>query len=207
MKHLFRPLILLAAALKLSACATTFSSQVSVFQEWPANQGKSYIVERAPAQENNPEYKFYEEELRRQLDAKGFQPVATGAIPQVKVSIVYGSNLSEVQFTGFGHPALYDPFWNLHFRRGYFYRPYYFASDPYFPLRASDLNLRRYYLHQLEINITDAVTNKKLADIRASSEQLSPQISLYMPDLIEAALLGFPQKNGSTTQVELPSKK
>jgi hypothetical protein len=60
----------------LTGCASTFTSQVSVFHEWPGNkQATSYIVERSPSQENNPEYKLYEEELRQQLGLHGFQEI------------------------------------------------------------------------------------------------------------------------------------
>ena len=197
----------LALSMLLTGCATTYSSQVSVFHEWPAaNQDKSYILERMPAQENNPEYKFYEEELRTQLGLSGFKEVAAGATPALKIGMQYATTLSELQFTGPWAPAMYDPYWGMHFRSAYFYGPYgpYYGRHMRGPIDASAI---RYYLHQLEINISDFSSNKKLASIKVSSEQSDPEISKQMPYLIESALFGFPGKNGSTTNVELPLKK
>ena len=194
----------LAFSMLLTGCATTYSSQVSVFHEWPENkQDKSYILERQPTQENDPEYKFYEEELRTQLGLHGFKEITVGATPALKIGMKYATTVSELQFTGPWHPAMYDPFWGMHFRSPYYYGPY----GPYFGRRMLgpiDANAIRYYLHQLEINISDFGDNKKLASIRVSSEQPDPEISKQMPYLIESALKGFPGKNGSTTTVELP---
>ncbi|MBC3863729.1 DUF4136 domain-containing protein [Undibacterium jejuense] len=198
---------IIAASMVLTGCATTYSSQVSVFHEWPqGNQDKSYILERLPAQENNPEYKFYEEELRTQLGLHGFKEIAVGATPALKIGMQYGTTMSELQYSSAWHPAMYDPFWNMHFRRAYLYDPYF----PYYGRRLSgpiDINVTRYYLHQLEIDMSDFASNKKLASIRVSSEQTEPEISKQMPYLIESALQGFPGKNGSTTNVELPFNK
>ena len=191
----------------LTGCATTFSSQVSSFNEWPDNAQKSYIFERAPAQENNPEYKVYEDQLRSQLGMQGFQETHGAATPALKVAMQYATTFSQIQVTDPWHPALYDPFWGMHFSRGYYFgRAYY----PYFPGRyymyGADLSIRTYYLHQLQITMSDFSSGKKLADIRVSTEQLNPEISTQMPFMIESGLKNFPGKNGSTVTVELPLK-
>ncbi|WP_423707968.1 DUF4136 domain-containing protein [Undibacterium sp. WLX3042] len=194
----------------LTGCASTFTSQVSVFHEWPGNQqARSYIVERSPSQENNPEYKLYEEELRKQLGLHGFQEVRVDATPALKIGMQYGTALSEIQVSTPWAPAMYDPFWQTHFSRGYRFWPYspYYFGGPYYMGRNLDFSVRRYYLHQLEINISDFQNGKKLADIKVSSEQLGQQISEHMPYLIESALKDFPGTNGTTRTVELPLKK
>lgn len=194
----------------LTGCASTFTSQVSVFHEWPENkQATSYIVERSPSQENNPEYKLYEEELRQQLGLHGFQEITAGVTPALKIGMQYGTSLGEIQVSAPWAPAMYDPFWQMHFSRGYRFSPYspYYFGSPYYMSRNLDFSVRRYYLHQLEINISDFQSGKKLADIKVSTEQLSQHISEQMPYLIESALQGFPGINGSTRTVELPLKK
>lgn len=194
----------------LSGCATTFTGQVTTFHEWPQQlSSTSYIVERLPAQENNPEYKVYEEELRQQLGLHGFQEVATGATPALKVNMQYATSPSEIQYSMPWGPSMMDPYWRLHFSRAYQfypYSPYYFGS-PFYMLRTSDVTVRRYYLHQLEISISDFSNGNKLADIKASTEQLNPNITESMPYLIESALKNFPGQNGSTTNVEIPLNK
>lgn len=211
---------LCAAALLalLSGCATTYTSQVSVFHEWPAQlSDKAYAFAPTAAQAKDPEYKTYEEQLRHRLQMLGFQESKAGAMPALQVGMQYGTTLSEIEYSYPWHPALYDPFWRMHFSHGYylrssFYYPYYpypyYFGRPFGGMWSNmDVTVRRYYLHQLEIGITEVKTGKKLADIKASSEQLSPEISLQMPYLIDSALLGFPGKNGGTSTVELPLEK
>lgn len=199
--------------LLMSGCASTFTSQVSVFHEWPAEMpDKAYAFAPSAAQANDPEYKTYEEQLRHRLQMLGFRETAANTMPNLKVAMQYGTTLGEIQYSYPWHPAIYDPFWNIHFSRGYYMRgslyypyypyPYYFGR-PFGMWPTMDVTVRRYYLHQLEISIAEAKTGKKLADIKASTEQLSPEISLQMPYLIESALTGFPGKNGSTSTVEL----
>ena len=107
----------LACSLLLSGCATTFSSQVSVFHEWPAaTQDKSFIFERAPGQENNPEHKLYEDMLRSRLQNLGFKEVMSGATPLLKVELQYATTLREIQYSPFWLPGIYDPYWSLHFQ-------------------------------------------------------------------------------------------
>lgn len=197
----------LACSLLLSGCATTFSSQVSVFHEWPgATQDKSFIFERAPGQENNPEHKLYEDMLRSRLQNLGFKEVMPGATPVLKVEVQYATTLREIQYSPFWQPGIYDPYWGLHFNRGIYRRhPMYYSPFwglPAYPRGWSDISMRSTYLHQLQIRITELNGNKKLADIKASSEQFNPEISLYIPYLMDSALKDFPGKNGSTSKVE-----
>ena len=197
----------MATLIFLSGCATTFSSQVSVFHELttglPKNQ--TYIVERLPAQENNLEYKVYEEQLRSKLDTAGMQEADSTHPASIKVSFQYATMLNEVQYDNplRGSP-IYDPFWRVHFNRGYYYPRY--AGVPYM-MRMSELSVHSYYLHQLQINMADLASGKKLADIKVSSEQMNPEISLYMPYLIDSALKALPGKSGSTVKIEVPLEK
>ncbi len=199
MSKLVRIMCLSAVTLLMSACATTFSGQVSSFHEWQAQTSRVYVVERAPDQENNPEYKVYEEQLRRQLGISGFQEADAQQPAAIKVSMAYASNIAELQVSSL-HPALYDPVWRLHFRRGLYYGPYWYPYPPLFP---SDLSVKRNYLHQLELRFSEVQSGKRLADIKVSTEQLNPAISMFMPDLLALALQDFPQPNGSTRVIEL----
>lgn len=204
----FAFIVALACSLLLSGCATTFSSQVSVFHEWPTNtRDKTFIFERAPGQENNPEHKVYEDMLRSRLHSIGLKEITAGQSAALKVELKYATTLREVQYSPLWYPSIYDRYWGLHFSRGiyrhsYVYYPGYWGW-PGYPRGWMDVSMRSTYLHQLEIQISEIGSNKKLADIKVSSEQLNPEISLYVPYLIDSALKAFPGKNGSTTKVEL----
>lgn len=200
-------LALLALFAMLTGCGTvTISSQVSSFHEWPAaSPDKSYTFDASLAQQAAPEYRHAEALLRQALQAKGFSEGAT-ADAHLKISMNYGTSLADIEFSGPWYPAIYGPYWRVHFSRGMVYRNYY----PYPFTRFNnwwmwqEVNVRRYYLHQLEIFVSEAKTSKKLADIKASTEQLDQDLQKYLPYLIESALQDFPGTNGQTRTVELP---
>lgn len=195
--------IIIAASWLMSACTTLHSSQVSVFHEWnnPPAAHKTYLFERSPAQAGSPEHKLYEEQLRAQLLAQGF--VEQAQAPRLKVTLDYATKPSDMQLSL--PPYFYDPFWDMHFRRIYYSGrlAYIYPTTP-FLLRSSDFWVRRYYLHQLEIKISEMEGAKQLADIRVSSEQLNPEISTQIPYLLSAAFKNFPGQHGSTVTVDLP---
>jgi hypothetical protein len=204
-------LFVVACSVLLSGCATTFSSQVSVFHEWPGgNQDKSYIFERSPGQENNLEHKHYEELLRPRLLSLGFHEITAGATPTLKIGMQYATTLREIRYSPLWQPAIYDPFWSLHFSRGVYrsrvFYPYYPGWGNY-PRGMLDVSVRSNYLHQLSINISEISSGKKLADIKVSSDQAEPELIDYMPYLMDSALKEFPGKNGTTTKVELKIDK
>ncbi|MCU6435762.1 DUF4136 domain-containing protein [Undibacterium sp. Jales W-56] len=212
-------IFLFCYGLLLSGCATTVGSRVSVFHEWPAElKNKSFVVDKSEQQQNSPEFKAYELLLREKLKGIGLLEADTAnqAHAALSVSMHYASNLSEIQLSSPWNLALYDPFWRLHFNRGwlphsyfyrrpYFYYPYYsIAPDSMF---LSDISVRRYFLHQLEVTIADKASGKKLTEIKASTEQLNPEIHTYMHYLMDSAFLNFPGTSGTTVDVELPLEK
>lgn len=202
--------VMFAASL-LSGCATTFTSQVTSFHEWSSDiKEKSYYLDTLPGQENNPEYNHYAELLRSKLQTLGFTDSKNGSGAALKMTMEYGSLLSELQVSmPFWGPG-YDPFWQLHYARIYrrtgFYSPYY-SARPGGAFMMSDIGARRFFLHQLAISITDNKSGKKLAHIKVSSEQTDPEIATQMPYLIDSAFKEFPGQSGRTTTVEIPISK
>lgn len=181
----------------LSACASTFTSQVSSFHEWPASYDKkTYLFERAPEQENQPEHKHYETELAQQLSKLGFTAANDAAQAQLKISLRYASSLKELELSPlspYWNPYFYDPYWRYHYRRGWYYRS---------PVWMRGMaNVSATYLHQLEIKFSEVNGGKTLAEIRASTEQSNQELSLYMPALIRSALSDFPGVSGKTREV------
>lgn len=199
-----------AMALVLTGCASTFIAQVTSFHEWtPEMKEKSYVIELAAGQENNPEYNHYAALLREKLNAHGFIDSADNATAALAVTMEYGTLLTNMQFSTPPFGLTYDPFWQMHYSRiyrrsGIFY-PYNFSRSA--PIMASDLNATRYFLHQLSLTITDKKSGKKLANIKVSSEQSNPEMLAQMPYLLDSALKNFPGKNAQTTTIELPLAK
>jgi hypothetical protein len=205
----------------LSGCATTITSQVTTFQEWssdPATQSqdKSYRLELTEEQKNDLEFKQYSDILQQHLSALGIKDVSdTNTTPTFLVKMAYATALSGVQVSYPYGPYFYDPIWRLHYSRFYYRSPFFYPygyggygfsrfGDPYF---GDGFQGRRYYLHQFAVSITDQKTGKKVFDVRASTEQLDPEILNHIPYLMASAFHNFPGENGKTIKVELPLNK
>ncbi|MFZ6675535.1 hypothetical protein [Undibacterium sp. Xuan67W] len=214
-RHYCLATLSLCAVLFTTGCATTVSSRVSVFHEWPAElKNKSFVVDKSEKQANSPEFKAYEQLLLEKLNQIGLIEAnsadaasTTGAA--LSVTMNYASNLSEIQLSSPWDLALYDPFWRMHFNRGMvlYRRPFFYPRYYTDSLLMQDISVRRYYLHQLEVTITDKVSGKKMSEIKASTEQLNPEINTSMHYLMDSAFLHFPGVSGSTVEVELPAEK
>lgn len=195
----------------LSGCATTFSSQVTTFQEWPNTAPtKTYVLDKTIEQENDLEYKQYADQLREKLSQLGLKEAAANETPALSVKMAYTSAVTAVKFTGayYGPRSsfYYDPIWSLHYSRFYSRSPFFY---PYGysrfggPFMAADLDGRRYYLHQLAVTISEKSSGKKLFDVRASTEQSGQQIVEQIPFLLSSAFQNFPGENGKTVTVNL----
>ena len=81
----------LLAAAALCGCASLNSvvSDVSSYSRWPAVRVvSSYVFERLPSQQANPQHaQMLEDAARLAIEASGFVPVAEGAAPDVTVQI------------------------------------------------------------------------------------------------------------------------
>jgi hypothetical protein len=208
----------------LAGCSTV-TSQVTVFHDWPANlTDKTYVFDKRPAQQNNLEYDSYANLMRGKLSQTGFTEVQSGKPVLFKIAFSYHTEPSDVQvdlpprfhhgFYGGFYDPFYDPFWSwrLHAR---YYAPYRFY-DPYFPgpyfgpydpFWASEVEVRRWYRHELDILISDAQSGKQLFDVRSSTETLDHTINTQMPNLVESAFKEFPGPAGMTRTVKTDAVK
>lgn len=209
----FLSICMLSVAVLTSGCATTISSQVTRFHEWPADlkqQAQSYTLDKTIEQDADPEYQQYAAMLNHKLQSLGFIQASENQTSALKVSMAYGTMVSDLQLSTPFSPMIYDPFWRMHYARGYprsaFFYPYYFRRNSDF-LWLSDVSARRYFLQQLEIKMIERSSGKKLFDVRASTEQLNPEIALHMPYLIDSAFAEFPGQNGKTVNVDLPLER
>lgn len=199
----------------LSGCATTFSSQVTTFQEWPNTAPtKTYVLDRTAEQENDLEYKQYADRLREKLSQLGLTEAAANETPALSVKMAYATSVTAVKFTGsyYGPRSsfYYDPIWSLHYSRFYSRSPFFYPAGYSYrggpfsgSLFGSDFYGRRYYLHQLAVTISDKPSGKKLFDVRASTEQSNPEIVEQIPFLLSSAFQNFPGENGKSVTVNL----
>ncbi|MFJ2987817.1 DUF4136 domain-containing protein [Collimonas sp. NPDC087041] len=194
-----------ALMLLLGGCATVIRSDVTAFNEWPADlPNKSYVFERTAAQENDLEYKNYESLVGAELQRLGFAQPAGGATPQLKVALKYDIASREVFAS---EPVVADPMWGPYGPYGWgrpgFYSPFY---DPFwYGPQVVGQRTFNYQLFQrrLNITITSAINGKKLYDVTVTSEGKINSLPAVMPYLVRSAFTEFPGKSGVPHTVEL----
>jgi hypothetical protein len=203
-RWLFIPII--AACALLAGCASpTIRSNVTVFQDWPSDvQHQPYVFERTREQDNNLEYRAYENLVRGELQRLGLMEASTAQTPKLKVTINYGISARDMRVV---QPVVVDPLWyGPPFYgprwRGYygpFYDPFWYAP-PMVEYQDSSYTL---FKRQLKVTISRAADAKKLYDVTVDSEGRNGSLAQVMPYMVRSAFMNFPGRNGETRHVEL----
>lgn len=203
-----RWLILLAtASVLLAGCATqVVTSDVTAFHEWPvALQDKTYVFERTKEQDNNLEYRSYENMIRAELNQLGFQEASANRAPELKVTFEYGIKVRDVReiYPVVVSPGWPGPYWpGPYWRHGY-YGPYYdpfWYGPPIVEQRESNYEIYTRTLHILIARMSDG---KNLYDTTVVSEGRNGLLPTIMPYLVRSAFADFPGKSGVSHRVEL----
>lgn len=205
-RWLIVPSLVLAATL-VGCAAPTVRSNVTVFQEWPTNLvDKSFGFERTLDQENNLEYRTYENLVRNELVRLGFSEKANTTPAKLKVSLRYSMDMRDMKVVqpvlvdryGVG-AGFYGPRWS---GRGYhhpFYNPlWYGMPDVYYQETSFQL-----YRRELKIRIAQVTDNRILYDMTVESEGSIAPLATIMPYLIRSAFTEFPAPNGAPRRIEL----
>lgn len=199
---------ILPLMLLLGGCAGSMvRSDVTVFQEWPAEmRDKSFVFERTREQDNNLEYRNYENLVRAELVRLGFSEASAAQPIKLKVTFSYGVRSRDVRVI---ESVAAEPFWygapvyGHRWRGRGYYGPYY---DPFWPLAPTSEFIDSSYQvfsRQLKITIAQAAAGKKLFDVTVNSEGTNSVLAAVMPYLIRSAFLDFPGTSGVPRRVEL----
>lgn len=199
-------LAILAAALLLAGCTVpVIRSEVTAFHAWPAQAAeKSFAFTPTSAQENDLEYRAYEQLVRAELLRLGFAD-APAAAAALRVALRYRVSERDVRRV---EPVIvnsgwaggyYGPRWPYRYYDPFFMDPYW-SSPPVVAYQESNYRL---YRRQLQIGITRAVDNRKLYDVTVNSEGRTASLAAVMPYMIRSAFADFPGKNGVPHTVEL----
>lgn len=201
-----RTLIAAVASLSLllGGCATTIRSDVTTFNQWPAQlPDKSYAFEVPPPQDNTLELQSYENLVRAQLARLGFHE-STQA-PALKVSMRFSTIDVPTQVIYPTFEPMYSPrFAYMGWRRRYWggwYSPFY---DPLWgPFPAYDVQEEHRYHRQVQISIASAADGKRLFDVTVRNISRQMSTPAVMPALVQSAFEGFPGPNGGSRVIEL----
>jgi hypothetical protein len=201
-----RTLIAAVASLSLllGGCATTIRSDVTTFNQWPAQlPDKSYAFEAPPPQDNTLELQSYENLVRAQLARLGFHE--SQQAPALKVSMRFSTIDVPTQVIYPTFEPMYSPrFAYMGWRRRYWggwYSPFY---DPLWgPFPAYDVQEEHRYHRQVQISIASAADGKRLFDVTVRNVSRQMSTPVVMPALVQSAFEGFPGPNGGSRVIEL----
>ena len=192
----------LVAGAALAGCASTMSTRVTSFQQWPADAaGQSYqFTGASPEQANNLEYRTYEDLVRANIGATGLVESRAPGTARFDVSFDYGSTPTQILtqqpydpyfYGGFGGIGRYGPpGWGW---GGGFWGPNWVTV----PVNA--------YRNTLNLRISDR--RQGGAEVyRSSASTVSgrPDFVRAMPYLMRAIFDDFPGNNGSEREIEFP---
>jgi hypothetical protein len=204
----------------LAACASpTVKSDVTVFQDWPSDaQGAVYVFERTKEQNDDLEYRTYENLVRGELQRLGFIEASTSQTPKLKVTLSYGIAGRDVQVVEpvvvdpdpfspgpFYGPRFYGPRYHGYYRP--FHSPFY---DPFWygpPIIEYEESTYQVYDRRLKVSIWRMEDSRKLYDVTVDSQGSDKSLVDVMPYLVRSAFANFPGKNGESRHIELPMRK
>jgi hypothetical protein len=197
--------ISLVALLAASGCATQISSDVSTFGNWPADrQPDTYVFERLPSQQDQPEQQRMEGAARAAIEAAGFKPAPDAQTADV--AVLLGTRLTASYFSPFDDPIWWSGgLYHSRFGRGGFVgfgaglgRGFGggFAFGP-------DDTLRR-YVREVSVLIRDRKSGSVVYETHASSDGVLQLTPALMTAMFQAALTPFPGTDAKARSVTTP---
>jgi len=204
------------AALGLTACANSITTEVSRYQAMPAPQGQTFVVVPGEGMAANGglEFQRYAGIVAQQMAARGYTPATDLKSASMIVHLGYIVDRGQVRYidNGFGYGGFggryggfYDPFWGPFYYPRFGYRSsfYYGWDDPFWYGGGIDSYVE--YHSQVDLHIRAAGTDLPLFDGRAQARSTTNRLDVVLPSLVEAMFTGFPGRNGETVKITIPT--
>ncbi len=193
--------ISLVALLAAGGCATQINSDVSTFGSWPADrQPDTYVFERLPSQQDQPDQQRMEDAARTALEAAGFKPTADAQMADV--AVLLGTRLIASYFSPFDDPI----WWSGGLYRSRFGHPGFLGFGSSFGRGfgfGPDETLRR-YVREVSVLIRDRKSGQLVYETHASSDGVLPLTPALMTAMFQAALTPFPGTDAKARSVTTP---
>ena len=197
-----------AAIMLLGGCATTIHSDVTAFNDWPADIGdKSYAFVAPQGADDTLEYRNYQVLVSNELATLGFHQVADNQQPKLLVGMKFNTVDHAVRVLEADDPFMTGPYWGRYgwggwgYSRWGYYRPYFYDPFRYGPVLLEE-RVKHEYQRQLRVTI-NGTDGRKLYDVtvqNTSRVQATPHV---MPALVQSAFTGFPGPSGVPRKVDL----
>ena len=196
-----------AAVMLLTGCATTIRSDVTAFNDWPADlQDKSYAFEAPQGADDTLEYRSYQVLVANELAKLGFRQATDGQQHKLLVGMKFVTIDHPVRVLEAEDPFM-GPYWGPGYGRygwGYSrwgYRPYFYDPFRFRPMMIEE-RVRHQYQRQLRITI-NTTTGRKLYDVTEQNTSLIQATPHVMPARLQSAFTGVPGPSGVPRRVDL----
>ncbi len=214
MNKIIKLLIVVTTVGFVSACSSTFKSNVSRFHELPAPKGETVmIVPSDPAKNTSLEFASYANMIGSYLARQGYEAAGNGEadlVVELDYSVDDGKVMVRRYSSGFGYGYGYGYHHYGHFRYfshfrhfghyGGYYSPFYGFGYGY----PHDRDVRSYvnYTRKLTMVIRpnkDGARN--LFEGTVESTGRSNDLAQLMPHMTQALFTNFPGQSGSTDKI------
>jgi hypothetical protein len=201
----FARLVAPFALLALSACATSFNADVARFQQMPAPEGQSFVVQTSnPKLQGGLEFSQYAGLVAQQLRAKGYTQATSPQSATLVVNLDYGIDdgqtkvVSRPGYGGFGYP-FYGPY-------GYHSRYYWGWDDPfgYSPWGYPEIDSYTVFTSHLEMTINRTRDGERVFEGKAKARSSDDSLPRIVPNLVEAMFTNFPGRSGEEVRISVP---
>ncbi len=208
-------LLVLPAALALSACAQNFNANVSRFQsQLPAPAGQTFaVVPDDPTMAGGIEFSQYAALVTAQMAKQGYTP-STPEQATLLVRFDYGvdKGRERVRSTGFRHDPFWGPWYGYGRMGGYWGRRGYYPGamwgygwyDPWFDDGYESYTV---YTSGIELKIERRADNARLFEGKAEAVSTSNRLQYLVPNLVEAMFTNFPGNSGETVRISVAPEK
>ncbi len=207
--------LLLVSSGLLTGCASTIKSEVTAFHQWsPELIQQSFSFDRSDVQQQDLEYRSYEDLVRGELQRLGLKEAGSSdkAALSVKfVATITGRDVRIIETvlvdswygTPWYGPGYYSPRWGGWPGYGY---PYYGAMWPSMPVAREQERRYTVFHRELKIKITQLTGGEPLLDVTVRSDGSQGNLAKVMPYLVQSAFTNFPGKSGEPRTVTLKMK-
>ncbi|HYG47681.1 MAG TPA: DUF4136 domain-containing protein [Allosphingosinicella sp.] len=208
-----------AALLALGGCATGLPTQVSRYQAMPAPAGQSFVIQAAdPEDRGGLEFSRYADLVRRHMIAQGYSEASSPSQASLIVSLGYGVDDGRQQvvtrpalgYGRFGYGGFgYRPYWSRFGGYGRFRSPFYYGWDDPFWYRGfgDEIDVYTVYTSYLDMDIRRP-DGQAVFEGTARARSRTDELSVLVPNLIEAMFTGFPGNSGETVKITVaPERK
>jgi hypothetical protein len=197
------------ALLSLGACATPFSANVARFQQMPAPQGQSFVIQATnPRNEGGLEFSRYASLVGAKLTEQGYRQADNPRDATFVVMLDYGVDNGHekiVSTPGFGYGGFgYGGYGFGGFGGPWRYRsPFYYGwNDPFWG--APDIESYTYFTSFLDMTISRTQDGQRLFEGKARARSRTDSLPALVPNLVQAMFSNFPGHSGEEVRITIP---